>query len=107
LKQSTLVTIAVAFVVAIVAVIWVCYFSFKGSVMSFEASNAPGPLPTPVATRPPPPVGPPPVERASVAPHTEAPARVEDVFPASIPTIAPTVVTPVPQLPNGPPPPDG
>jgi hypothetical protein len=103
LKQSTLVSIAVAFLVAIGAVIWVCYLSFKGSVMSFETTNAPAPLATPPPTRPPPPVG------APVVAPERAPAQAQDVFPTFIPTLAPTAAPQAPsrQLPNGPPPPDG
>jgi hypothetical protein len=101
LKQSTLVAIAVTFLVGIAAVVWVCYISFKGSVMAFDSTNAPGPLVTPPPARPP-------VYTAApaVAPAV-APARSEFVFPTSIPIAAPAVVTPVPNRPNGPPPPDG
>jgi hypothetical protein len=101
LQKSTLVSIAVAFLVGIAGVIWICYISFKGSVMSFDSTNAPGALATPVPTRPPQPV---------VAAPAAAPVR-EDVFPTFIPTMVPTrapvVVTPEPVRPNGPPPPDG
>ena len=99
MRTSTLVKIAIAFIVGIAAVVWVCYISFKPSVMSFEATNAPGPLVTPVPTRPPPPVGP-------VRANPE-PTQAQDEMPAIIPTIAPRVVTPAPNMPNGPPPPDG
>jgi hypothetical protein len=99
LRTSTLVKIAVAFIVGIAAVLWLCYISFKPSVMSFEATNTPGPLATPVPTRPPPPVGP-------VRPNP-MPTQAQDEIPAIIPTIAPRVVAPAPNTPNGPPPPDG
>jgi len=99
LKKSTLVTIAVAFLVGIGAVIWICYASFKGSVMAFDSTNAPAPLATPT------PISPAPQAAATVA------APVQDVFPTNIPTLAPTaapaVETPPPVRPNGPPPPDG
>lgn len=101
LKKSTLVSIAVAFIIGIAAVVWVCYVSFKGSVMSFEATNAPGPLPT-TAPAPPPPTRLPVPVRPVAAP-TQAPF----VFPTAIPKIAPNPVTPPPFQPNGPPPPDG
>lgn len=101
MRKSTLVSIAVAFLVGIAAVIWVCYASFKGSVMSFEATNAPAPLVTPTPIRPP----------VAGAAHVAAPAQAQDVFPTLIPTLAPTapppIATPPPAGQPGPPPPDG
>jgi hypothetical protein len=98
LRTSTLVKIAIAFIVGIAAVVWLCYISFKPSVMAFDSTNAPGALATPPPTRPPPPAGP-------VRPNP-MPTQEQDGIPAIIPT-APRIVTPAPNTPNGPPPPDG
>jgi hypothetical protein len=104
LRKSTLVSIAVTFLVASAAVVWVCYISFKSSVMSFEDTNAPGgaqaqvtPLPVRVPVRPPP---------AAVAPTPE-PTEEPALNPALIPTMAPIVIPRTsPGRPNGRPPPD-
>lgn len=92
------------FIVGIVAVVWVCYVSFKGPVMSFESANAPGPLAAPA---PAPLAAPAPARPQPVASPVAAPTHSEDVFPTLIPTAAPRVVTPATNDQNGTPPPDG
>jgi hypothetical protein len=97
-KKSTLVSIAITFIVGIGAVIWLCYVSFKDPVMSFETTNAPGPLPTAPPTLPP----------VVVARPVVAPTQSQDVFPRIIPTIPrPIIVTPAPNGQHEPPAPDG
>jgi hypothetical protein len=103
LRKSTLVSIAVTFLVASAAVVWICYISFRSSVMSFEDTNAPGgaqaqvtPLPVRVPMR---------VTVPAAAP-TPVPTEEPALNPALIPTMAPLVVPKSPSRPNGPPPPD-
>jgi hypothetical protein len=103
LRKSTLVSIAVTFLVASAAVVWVCYISFKSSVMSFEDTNAPGgaqaqvtPLPVRVPMR---------VTVPAAAP-TPVPTEEPTLNPALVPTMAPLVVPNGTAKPNGPPPPD-
>jgi hypothetical protein len=101
LRKSTLVSIAVTFLVASAVVVWICYASFKSSVMSFEDTNAPGGAQAQVT---PVPVMHPPL-RLPVAP-TPVPTDEPVLNPALIPTMAPLVVPSSPGKPNGPPPPD-
>ena len=104
MRKSTLVSIAVTFLVASAAVVWVCYISFKSSVMSFEDTNAPGgaqaqvtPLPVRVPMRVTVPAGAP----------TPVPTDEPTLNSALFPTMAPLVVPNGRAKPNGPPPPDG
>jgi hypothetical protein len=101
LRKSTLVSIAVTFLVASAVVVWICYASFKSSVMSFEDTNAPGGAQAQVTPLP---VMHPPLH-LPVAP-TPVPTDEPVLNPALIPTMAPLVVPSSPGKPNGPPPPD-
>jgi hypothetical protein len=99
LKQSSIISIALALIIATVAVVWICYASFKDSVMAFDSTNSPAKLvPSPVA--------------APVA--MPVPVRVQP--PVAVPTKAPPVYRPPPVYappvtpvygPTQPPPPDG
>lgn len=96
MKQSSIISIAVALIIATVAVVWICYASFKDSVMAFDSTNAP----------------------ANLAPATApavVPAPVLAPTPVAVPTHAPAVYRPAPVYvppvpvngPTQPPPPDG
>ena len=99
MKQSTIISIAVALIIATVVVVWICYASFKDSVMAFDSTNAPAnlvpsqvaaPVTVPVPLRMQPPVA--------------APTKVPTVYrppPAYVPPVEPV------NGPTQPPPPDG
>lgn len=99
MKQSSIISIALALIIATVAVVWICYASFKDSVMAFDSTNAPAKLvPTPVAA------------------PVSYPAPVRVAPPVAVPTKAPTISRPAPVYvppvepvngPTQPPPPDG
>jgi hypothetical protein len=97
LKRSTLVSIAVFFLVGSALVVWICYASFKSSVMSFEETNAPAQTVSPTPTRRPLPV---------VVP-TDVPTQPPEIDPLLlIPTQAPTAAPSTPGRPHGIAPPD-